>query len=91
MSVKSNTSPGLQEAGRHEVLHEQDRIDDLQRVGAARHRADLGVEEAVVPVDSDWVPKRLSGSSLSETKNASCWVPGMPPNLKRSQLCLING
>jgi hypothetical protein len=42
---------GLQVAGRHEVLHEQDRVDDLQRVGAAGDRADLGVQEAVVPVD----------------------------------------
>jgi hypothetical protein len=41
----------LQVRGRHEVLHEQDRIDDLQRVRAARYRADLRVEEAVVPVD----------------------------------------
>ena len=42
---------GLQVAGRHEVLHEQDRIHDLQGVRAARDRADLGVEVAVVPVD----------------------------------------
>jgi hypothetical protein len=42
---------GLQVRGRHEVLHEQDRVGDPQRVGAARHRADLRVEEAVVPVD----------------------------------------
>ncbi|KAG1087326.1 hypothetical protein G6F40_013741 [Rhizopus arrhizus] len=41
----------LQVAGRHEVLHEQDRVDDLQRVRATGDRADLGVEEAVVPVD----------------------------------------
>jgi hypothetical protein len=36
------------------------------------------------------VPKRLSGSSFSETKNAACCEPGWPPNLKRSQLCLIS-
>src|SRR4249919_3164603 len=42
---------GLEILGRHEVLHAQYRVDDLQRVGATRHRANLGVEEGVVPVD----------------------------------------
>ena len=42
---------GLQIRGRDEVLHEQDGIDDLQRVGTARHGTDLRAEEAIIPID----------------------------------------
>ncbi len=34
------------------------------------------------------MPKRLSGSSFSETKKAACCEPGWPPNLKRSPALL---
>ncbi len=54
----------LQIARRHEVLHEQDRIDDLQRIRAARHRADLGAEETVVPIDLGLRAEAIVGKLL---------------------------
>ena len=75
----------------HPCLDEQDRVDDLERVGAAGDRADLGVHVGVVPVDLRLGAEAVVRQLLQRHEVGALLAPGWPPNLKRSHDVLISG
>ena len=72
----------LQVTGGHKILHETDRIHDLQRVRAAGDGPHLGVQIAVVPVDFRLCAEPVVGQFFQRDKKGRLLRPWLPPKLE---------